>query len=372
MRDAIEILREGANMDVVKEGELTRKEQDAIRIKLLEIEAAEGITIKQMAKILGCSQSVWSQIRRNLYIGDAERYLLRGRRWMTERTEQSKLPEADYIETADGRNILKICQRAWALPCIGKVVLDSGAGKTTALKEFARRKGGRAVYLQCGEAASSKRGFLMELGRALGVLTHRASVADLYRRIKDRLADAYAGGKQTPFCLLIDEATTLSPACLNILRNLHDDEQVRCAVILADTRRLDSELSRRAGIAGGYEQLRSRFGAVYAPPINRKTSKGDVFNVAHSIVSAMGFRGKLPDPSVKFLHRLAQEAGRLRNVVYRLKTVADLAEAAKVNPTYCVAELDFVAALVGGTCELEHRQSPFGKKPESTAMRKAG
>lgn len=358
-------------MDVAREGRLSDREQSKIHVKLIEIETAEGLTIRQMAKILGCSQSVYSQIRRKIYNGDVEKYMLRARRWMIERTQQSKIPQADYIETTDSRNILKICQRAWSMPCMAKVVLDSGAGKTTALKEFARRKGERALYFQCGEAASSKRGFMLQLAEALGVHSRQATISELYRRIRSRLVDAYAGGKQTPFCLLIDEATTLTPACLNILRNLHDDEQVRCAVVLADTRRLDSELARRAGIAGGYEQLRSRFGAVYAPPANRKISKGDVFNVAHSVVAAMGFRGKLPDRSIQFLHRMAQAAGRLRNVVYRLKTVSDLAEAARCEPTYCVAELDFVAALVGGTCEMEHERSPFGKAPQA-AMRKAG
>jgi len=370
MMTPLELLRRMTDMDVPQDNAvaLSSAQRSEILAALLEWEAADGLKISQMARILGCSPSVYSQIRQGKYAGSTDRYLRSAAKVLAERAQRSVIPDSEWVATADGVNIHRVCLRAWRMPCMAKVILDSGSGKTAALVEFARTQGDRVRYLQAGEACSSKVGFVAELARVMRVpILSRQSMTWIYFAVRDKLAAFYQEGKASPILLIVDEATTLHPGCLNILRNLHDDPNCRLAVVLADTRRLDVELSARSGIAGGFEQLRSRFGAVYAPAPDRRTSDKDVRAVAHSLLASLGVQMTLNADAIKYLTRLANEPGRLRNVTYRLQTVHDLADAAGISPCYSVAELDYVAELVGARSDMVHQHVPFGNSRKQTA-----
>jgi len=329
--------------------------------EVLSVQAAEGLSNRQVARILDCSPAVWSQIRAGKYAGDAAKYLARAAQWLRERRERRGGAESDYVETSIGRAIMAVCARAWQLPCIGRIVTESGAGKTAALAEFARRRGNKALYLAVGELVADKRGLLADLAERLAVgLPRRPTAYDRASAVRRRFADSYAGGKGTPFLVLVDEATVLAPSAINLLRNFHDDPACRVGVVLADTARLDAYLRSPSGIAGGNEQLRSRCGAAYAHTKGEEIALSDVKAVAGSVLAGIGFDPKrLGAEDWKFLHRLAQKDGRLRNVVYRLTAVRDVAEAAGARPSYSARELDFAATLVGERCELDHREPPF-------------
>ena len=363
-RTPIELMREAAAMKKATEGDAplsARKREEAIE-KLEAIQAAEDISNATIARILRCSRAVWSQIRHRKYTGDVDRYLRRGLEWMADRLARAEAPAADYVATSIGRKVMKVCGRAWSMPTIGLIVTPSGAGKTAALVEFARRRGDRALYLAAGECICTAQGLIAELALRLHIRsTTRSTTASLYRDIRDRLAEYYAGGKADPFVLLIDEATTLRPSAKNALRNLHDDPACRAAVVLADTGRLSVELHGRTGRAM-YEQLRSRSGAQFLMAVDEEISAADVRAVADSVLAAMGHTRKLDRESYRFLHRLAQADGRLRNVAFRLHTVHDVAADVGAAPTYSVAELDFVGDLLGGKCELAHIAPPFATK----------
>ncbi len=359
-------------MQKVKD-DFTTTEREDLRKQLNTLVATGELTVRQLASsVLQASGSVASQILKGKYTGDSDKYLKRAERWLAERDQLAVTPDVQFVMTDAARHILQICMRAWQMPCMAKIVLDSGAGKTAALMEFHRRRIDQSVYLQAGQAANSQRGFLKDLARQLRIVTPSlASAPTLYRFVRDHLAGLYGGGKSTPFSILVDEATTLGAPCLNILRNLHDDQSVRAAVVMADTRRMEGELASRGGIAGGYEQLTSRFGAVFAPPPGREIPRKDVRGVAEGVVGALGYRGRLAKESVAYLHRIANRPGQFRNVVYRLRTVHDLAEQAGVEATYSVAELDSVAPLVGAECEMDHHASPFGRPAQGQVQQKA-
>jgi hypothetical protein len=68
----------------------------------------------------------------------------------------------------------------------------------------------------------------------------------------------------------------------------------------------------------------------------------------------------MQEDSVKYLHRLAQEPGRYRNVVQRIMAAHSLANAAKTKATYSKSELDYAGSLVGARWEIPHTSSPFG------------
>jgi hypothetical protein len=355
------------------------------RVELLQaikdLQRAENVGDGFVSRsMMRCSPTLWSQIKNHKYLGNGDKYLLRAREWMLRHAERSDEPEVGYVNTSIGRDVMKICHRAWSMPSIGEILAPSGAGKTTALQEYRRRNPERTVLIQAGEAFRTKRGILRALAEALGAHPRaNASAPQLYAEVRDHIAELYADGKGDPVLAIVDEATTLEASALNILRNLHDDPKCRLALVLADTWRLDVELHRPSGIAGGYEQLRSRLGAVYrlgsfaAGSGDGEIPLGDVKAVAASVLESLGHDVRLMADAAHFLHRLAQKDGKLRNVVHRLRAVSDVAEQAGCEATFTVAQLDIVADLVGGKCEQEYSEenNPFaaqaGRSREASA-----
>lgn len=354
------------------DGPLTEKDRQQIRTALREIQAAENVPNSVMARILGCSQPLYSQLVKGTYKGDVDRWLARARQWMADRAERAEMPQVTYVETSIGRAIMTVCRRSWAKSRIGRVITPSGCGKTAALVEFARRRGDRALYLSAGECFSSKRALLGEIARQMGMRHARHDkLHELYPRIRDLLAGYYAQGKADPFCLIIDEATTLRADTLNMLRNLSDDPDCRVALVLADTWRLDVELHRPRGIAGGYEQLRSRIGVEFKMRVDDEISLADVKAVADSILDALGHKRRLRESSYRYLSHVTQIDGKFRNLVHRLEAVCEVAEATGTPAEYSVAQLDYVATLVGHDCQMEHAEPPFGRPARAAARRTA-
>ena len=362
-------------MEAITEERVFNKQEAAELLRQAgEIQASDKLSDNDLAKILGISRATYSQVKAGKYApGGVQGVYRRIASWLTSRAMKAEAPVGDYVNTRVGRYISAVCQRAWQMPTIGLVITRSGAGKTAALTAFVRRAGDRAYYLSAGEAASTKTGMLRELADALGVhVGHRATSLAIYRDIRQKLADRYAGGKARPVLLIIDEATTLQPAALNMLRNLHDDGRCRLAIVLADTWRLHAELRNTRRLPGGYEQLRGRSGAQYVMGVHEEISAGDVRAVADSVLASLGHKRELSQASYKYLTSLAEMDGALRNVVHRLHAVHDLAEASGAAPTYRVAELDIVAPLVGHAQQIPDAENPFEDAAEARAERRVG
>jgi len=340
---------------------------------VVRVQEAEGLSNRQVARILDCSPAVWSQIRAGKYAGDVAKHLDRARRWLEERAARKEAVALPYAETSIGRAIMAVADRSWKLPCIGRVVTESGAGKSAALAEYARRRGGKVLLLHSGDIVTDKRGLLADLSRRLGVVRRARDTAyDRALAVRDHVARAYQGGKGARLLVLVDEATVLAPSALNLLRGLHDDPACRIGVVLADTARLDVLMRSPHGIVGGNEQLRSRCGAAYAHSKDEEISMADVRAVAGVVLADLGADPKrLEAEAWKCLHRLAQKDGRLRNVVYRLTAVRDVAESVGAKAAYSTRELDYAATLVGERCEMDHPAPPFNLRASKGAGRAA-
>ncbi len=350
------------------DAKLTDRKRADIRKRVQELMAIERITWSRLAGIIGWSAATVSLTVRGEYTGKSDAILNAMDRWLADRQSRTESPEVPFVRTTISRRVQAVANRAWAMPAIGLVITPSGYGKTAALQEVARQRGDRAMFLQAGEAFSSKRELLIQIANGLGIGPRkRWTIGGIYRAVQKALAKKYAGGQGDPFLILIDEATTLSPAALNILRNLHDDAACRLAIVLADTWRLDAELHSRKGIAGGYEQLRSRCRAVYQAKAGEVISAADVRKVADALLASMGHTRRIDPEAYRFMAKIAEAEGALRNVVARLQTVQAVAEAAGARARYTVAELDFVAPLVGAVCEINHEAAPFGARPRAAA-----
>jgi hypothetical protein len=336
-------------------GELTLAERNDTIRKIEEIQVAEGISNERVARMLGVSGATWSLIRKGTYKGNTDKHVALARAWLERRQTRKQEPEAEYVETQIGQRIIKTCRFAADMTDCALVLTPSGAGKTAALREFARRRGEQAIYMQAGEYANSKVAVLREVGRRIGAkMADSNTLEEVAQKVREALAESYNRGVGEPKILIVDEAQTLRPPALNMLRNLHDDPECRLVLILADTWRLYGELGRLHGIAGGYEQLRSRFGCVCVVRDNEPALEADVRAIAQATVDAQGHGHGLEGPALSYLVKLAGQPGRLRNVVKRLRACYRLAEAAGRPARYTVTELDRAAEVVGQYAQLRH------------------
>jgi len=366
-------------MNTATDGEWT----DAIARKTLraltDYQTANGLSDVAMARILGIGDNVgarsrWNRIKRGSYpTSGTTDVLRRGRDVLAAMDARLAEATAEYVETSIGRRILAVCRRALQRQTIGLIVTRSGMGKTTGLREFSRQRGYQAVYLQAGEACACKGELVREIARQLGLkhgLNDRFSAC--YELVRHRFAGLYAGGRGAAAMLLVDEATTLRPDSMNFLRNLHDDPATRLSLVFADTWRLIDELYRTGRLPGGYEQLRSRAGAQCRIAAGEAIEESDVRAVAGSVLRGLGCSGRISAASVRYLARIAEMDGGLRNVAQRLGAVADVADAAGVPATYDVGQLDQVADLCGMEPENPGCASAFGDGAPAPARRSAG
>jgi len=359
---SLEFLRSNG-MDATRE--LSGQEQSEIVRRVREAQAADGISNETIAQILQCSSSTWSQIRNGKYAGDTESYLRAARSWLDRKALGAEVPDTTFVKTSIAHQIMMVCSRAWSMPTVGLVITPTGLGKTSALREVKRTHGRRCIYVQAGQMMRTPLGLLGELALQLNVSVPPTTCGSaIYQQVRSRLAGMYAKGLADSPLVLIDEATTLTPGALNMLRNLHDDPACRPGIVLADTWRLDRELKTRRvrGMAGGYEQLTGRSGVAFSMDARSEIRQADVTKVAKSIMASIGFDGRVGPSTYAYLASLARRAGGFRNVLHRLWVCNDLAENLGHKARFTVEELDAVAPMVGDECTMEHSApGPFGR-----------
>jgi len=339
----------------MSEGPLSKAERQAI-VKAVEqyIASTSGMNYSKLSRIIDVGRTTLTKTLKGDYRGDVDKVLRLCRTFLEKRDSAVlDVPDFVYAETSIGRQIRTICELAVDQPSIGIVKAPAGVGKTTALREVERRLGrSQAVYLRAGEAFATKRELLLELADRLNISTARtANAFSLYRAVRSRLAGHFAGGAGLSFLVIVDEARTLRPNAINLLRDLHDDPATQAAIVLADTiNRMDDCLyaSASRGITGGNEQLRRRATACYTHPAGDAISPADVRAVANAYAKSLGYAGKLGRHAHGYLHKIANREGALGNVTAALHQTYYTAVKLGRQPEFSVAELDAVRRELGG------------------------
>ncbi|MCK5114606.1 MAG: ATP-binding protein [Phycisphaerae bacterium] len=352
----------------IRQGSHITQQQEVILERLARVQWKDGLSDKKMGGIIGISPATISLLKSGSYRGDHDKYLGLLKQWLDEREKGEKKPHALYIPTTIGENIRMVCTMAVQKPCIGIVKTPSGWGKTAALQEVGKQISPRGCYIQAGEASAYKRDMLYTLCQAIGV-PYVSATARVYSELGKKLAEFYGGGSANPYLIIIDEATTLKHATINMLRNLHDDVNCRTAIVFADTvSRLDGFLygCNSQAIAGGNEQLRSRGNAQCVVDATQTLPEKDIVTIAQSSIKITGARKKLNAGAVKYLVNLAAKPGALRNVVSRVENVTFYAKEKNVTAEYNAAQLDYVGILSGDSWTMKHTKSPFGNAATAT------
>lgn len=209
---------------------------------------AHSLTQTAVAKSLGISISSLSYWLKAKYKGDVAALDARVDEYLATVTEREArpAPPASIVATRAYQEIhafLKICARDCEM---GLVVGDSGVGKTTALREYAREH--RTSILVEADHGYTARALFLELCDSLG-LDSKGTLHDLLVRVVAKLRDS---GR----LIIVDEAEHLPYRALELIRRIHDKAGV--GVALVGMPRLRKNLQ---GDANHYAQLYSRVGA---------------------------------------------------------------------------------------------------------------
>lgn len=187
----------------------------------------------------------WDNIKGTMWQKVATQLGMNAKHWHIAETLSFK-QITNYVKATKERSLFM------AISC------KAGSGKTATLKTFAEQNKGQSVfYLQAREW--SKRDFLMELCRILGVDTGKGytSVDKLGLKAIDFLSNRK--GKNP--LLIIDEADKLKPSALRWFITLYNELEDEIGVIIAGTENLEKTIKR--GVKYnllGFDEIDSRFG----------------------------------------------------------------------------------------------------------------
>lgn len=187
----------------------------------------------------------WDNIKDTMWQKVATQLGMNAKHWHIAETLSFK-QITNYVKATKERSLFM------AISC------KAGSGKTATLKTFAEQNKGQSVfYLQAREW--SKRDFLMELCRILGVDTGKGytSVDKLGLKAIDFLSNRK--GKNP--LLIVDEADKLKPSALRWFITLYNELEDEIGVIIAGTENLEKTIKR--GVKYnllGFDEIDSRFG----------------------------------------------------------------------------------------------------------------
>lgn len=351
------------------DGKLTARQQAGIIAQAKELLATvDGLSKEKFARAVSMKRATFSKVLGRSYASSPDKFLRRIASFLISYADKAAFaPSASlFAATSIARQIMAVCDLATDAPSIGIVKTPSGWGKTSALQEIARQRGpAQCLYIQAGEACVSPRELLAAIAKRFAITTSRRTRSELYNEVRDKLAATYMIGKGVSFLIIIDEATTLRPAAINMLRNLHDDPAARPAIVLADTlARLDGFLyARRAeSIAGGNEQLRSRSKAQFIRTANDEIHAADVQLVAEARLKSLGHKGRLTGRALNHLVDLARSGDALRDVTSRIENLFYYAARQGLKADFSVTQLDWIAPLSGRKHKISHGENvPFAK-----------
>jgi DNA transposition AAA+ family ATPase len=254
------------------------------------------------------NSSLISQYFAEKYLGDVTKLEKEAERLLTRVEEKAIINDGKqkgeafntFVKTSVWRKFYEaawICHRKGQ---IGRVVGDSGIGKTTCANEYKRLEPNMTIVIRAHHRYSTKEVF-MDIAKQVGV-EPRGTVHRMLTEIVEKVKD-------TDRFLIIDEAEHLHPNTLDEIRQLND----RCGMGILYVG-LTKFKSRLETMRGDYEYILNR---IKVPSTIKRLSKIDVDALVRSVVP------DISDRSVELLREYAGGSARyLENLFFKSLMVA--------------------------------------------------
>jgi hypothetical protein len=187
--------------------------------------AASRVSLTFIARAIGYSVPVLSQVFSRTYDGNWRQIVLDLDRWLADWVKADGVTKpAEFVRIRVAEEVFAVGEAAIRLKGIGLVFGPAGLGKTLALRALAAEKPG-AVYVSLKTIASSAAGVIEAIARAMRLIPS-ATQLHATRHIVAGIEDKLQG---TPRLLIIDEIHKLcgqaGDRALTVLRDLYDATQ---------------------------------------------------------------------------------------------------------------------------------------------------
>ncbi|MDR0709305.1 MAG: AAA family ATPase [Spirochaetaceae bacterium] len=227
-------------------------------------EEGKRVSQSKAAQAMGYSAGVVSAYKNRAYNGNVKALEERIGAWL--KREARRLARVD-VPTA-GTIVMEQVHRAITIAQdeadIAVVIGEAGAGKTTALRQYAKES--HSALLVDVDPSFSKVVLMNEIARALGV-EDKGGMNAVIERVIEALKD-----RDT--VLLIDEADYLSDGSLELVRRVINDK-ARTGVVLAGLPTLEYKIR---SLAHNHEQIISRVGVMVKLGRLKKADAGKILS----------------------------------------------------------------------------------------------
>lgn len=269
--------------------------------------AQSGLSQAELARSIGSSPAVISQILKGDYKGDSEKIKVKALNFLKGYEESDK--KEVWVETAHTKAARFVITKAIKNRRIGLIYGDSGVGKTQICKRLYGETG-NGIFIEA-DAAITGRSLLFKLTTSLRVQGRR-SLSDTLEVICQAL-------KSSSRVIFIDEAEYLDAKTLELVRRVNDWTET--PVILSGTHDLMRVLRK-------HRQLASRIRWAWEmKPLGKK----DVFNYLNSC-------GTADEKCAELVH--ARTRGNFRDVESIASDACELCEGGKFSMEVINAALE--------------------------------
>jgi DNA transposition AAA+ family ATPase len=209
--------------------------------------AGNRMSLTFVARSLGYSASVISQVFSRTYEGNWRQIALDLDRWLGDQVKSDEVfKPAGFVRIKVAEEIFAVAEAAMHLKGIGLVFGPSGIGKTLALRALAAEKPG-AVFVSLETIACSAAGVIEAIARTMRLIPSARQLA----ATRHSLAGIKEKLQGTPRLLVIDEIHKLcgqaGDKALTVLRDLYDATQ--SPMLWCGTTDLVAYLERETGDA---------------------------------------------------------------------------------------------------------------------------
>jgi len=213
------------------------------------------ITASVAARQIGVSDATISNIINEAYINNPTLFPS-DRMWLKIASWTGMKTGWQTAETANYKRVMNVCRHAQDNGISRAISFDPGTGKTFALKAYSNDTP-NCWYIECDEFFTKKI-FLRELMKAMGIAGGPLSVADMVYEITDKLNTT-----DRPL-VIIDEADKLNDSSLNLFKTFYN--KANAGFVLTGTPYFRNRIDRGVRkLKMGYWEIFSRFGGEFIP-----------------------------------------------------------------------------------------------------------